>query len=206
MPIVAGYSTLAELKDALEIPLADVADDALLEVAIEAASRAIDDFTSRFFHQTASQAREFSPNRHWEVAVDDISTTTGLVVKTDEDLDGTFETTVTLNTDFYLEPLNAADQTPIRPFTRLILAPQSGRFFPTGVRTVQVTAQFGWPAVPTAVKQATIIQAERLFRRKDAPFGVAGIAEIGTIRLLDRLDADVELLVRPFVKNVGAVA
>lgn len=207
MPIVAGYLTLAEAKDSLEIPLTDTADDAMLELAIEAASRAIDDFTSRFFHQTALQAREFNVSRHWEVGVDDISTTTGLVVKTDEDLNGIFETTLTLDTDFYLLPLNAGDETPVRPFTLLVLAPQSGRFFPVGVRTLQVTAQWGWPTVPTAIKQATLIQSIRLFKRRQAAFGVTGIAELGgAMRLLDRLDPDVEMLVRPFVKAIGAMA
>jgi hypothetical protein len=37
--------------------------------------------------------------------------------------------------------------------------------------------------VPSAVKQATLIAATDLFRRKDAPFGVAGFGEFGVVRI-----------------------
>jgi hypothetical protein len=50
--------------------------------------------------------------------------------------------------------------------------------------------------VPAAVKLATEIQAERFFKRRDAPFGVVGSAEFGNFaRLLNKLDPDVELLI-----------
>ena len=42
---------------------------------------------------------------------------------------------------------------------------------------LQVTGVHGWPAVPDAVKESTRIAAANLFRRKDAPFGVAGFGE-----------------------------
>lgn len=53
----------------------------------------------------------------------------------------------------------------------------------------------GFTTVPAAVKLACEIQASRWFKRNDAPFGVAGSAEMGTeLRLLARLDPDVEVL------------
>jgi hypothetical protein len=48
---------------------------------------------------------------------------------------------------------------------------------------IQITGVFGWPAVPAAVKQASLISAADLFRMKDAPFGVAGFGEFGAVKI-----------------------
>jgi hypothetical protein len=49
--------------------------------------------------------------------------------------------------------------------------------------------------VPASVKLAALLQATRLFKRKEAPFGVAGSLELGSeLRLLAKLDPDVEML------------
>jgi hypothetical protein len=50
---------------------------------------------------------------------------------------------------------------------------------------------------------ATLIQATRLFARKQSPFGIAGAPDMGVVRLSSRLDADVEVLARPFRKMFG---
>jgi hypothetical protein len=73
----------------------------------------------------------------------------------------------------------------------------SGTDWPTEAGAVKVTATFGWPAVPAEVRQAALIQAVRLFKRKGSPFGIAGSPEDGSeMRLLSRLDPDVENLLR----------
>jgi hypothetical protein len=62
-----------------------------------------------------------------------------------------------------------------------------------------VTAVWGWTAVPTSVKQATLLQASRFHKRRHAPFGVAGSPEMGSeIRLLSRVDPDVSVALRDF--------
>ena len=49
--------------------------------------------------------------------------------------------------------------------------------------------------VPDSIKLACELQATRLFKRKDAAFGVLGSPEFGTFsRLQSKLDPDVELL------------
>jgi hypothetical protein len=63
---------------------------------------------------------------------------------------------------------------------------------------VRVTAKWGWPAVPDTVVQATLIQASRLYRRKDSPEGVLGSAEWGTVRL-GRVDPDVYALIQQLI-------
>jgi hypothetical protein len=45
---------------------------------------------------------------------------------------------------------------------------------------------------------ATQLQCGRIFNRRNTPFGIAGTLETGQMRLLSRLDPDVEQLVRPY--------
>jgi hypothetical protein len=55
---------------------------------------------------------------------------------------------------------------------------------------------WGWTAVPTSVKQATMLQATRLAARRDSPFGVAGSPSEGSeLRLLAKVDPDVETVI-----------
>ena len=50
MAITNGYCTLNELKASLRIPVSDTVYDALLELAVESASRDIDQATERIFY------------------------------------------------------------------------------------------------------------------------------------------------------------
>lgn len=60
--------------------------------------------------------------------------------------------------------------------------------------------------IPAAITYACILQAARLVKRKDAIFGVLGSPEMGgEIRLLAKLDPDVQVLVRPYKRWWGAV-
>lgn len=200
-----AYATLAELKAFVSIPTADTADDTALQLALDASTTQVEGFCDRVFTaDSVAVTRWYEVSDTGQVEVDPISTTTGLVVATDDNGDGTAETTWTLNTDYRLEPINAALATPVEPWTRLVAL--GTKWFPR-LRYrpgVSVTAKFGWPAgtVPQAVKLATLIQASRLFKRKDAPFGVAGSVEFGSeMRLLNELDRDAQNLLRPFRRN-----
>lgn len=54
------------------------------------------------------------------------------------------------------------------------------------------------------IERAVLIQSSRIFRRKDAPFGTVGSPEFGVLRLLARLDPDVQQLLWPFKRwSVG---
>ncbi len=50
---------------------------------------------------------------------------------------------------------------------------------------LQVTARWGWTAIPTAIKVATIYLALETFKLKGAPFGVANFDQFGPIRVRD---------------------
>ena len=113
MAIVNGYCTQNELKQFVGIPTTDTADDTLLDDAINAASRQIDAYCGRYFYQDDSvSARVFFADHPYNLNVDDISTTTGLIVKYDDTDDGTYEVTVP-STDYQVLPLNGVVGVPI---------------------------------------------------------------------------------------------
>lgn len=197
MAVVNGYCTLAELKGWRGVE--DTVDDADLELAINAASRHIDRLTRRrFYKDGAPSSRVFREANGSTVYVDDIADTTGLVIKTDTAGDGTFATTWT-SADYELAPLNGFADGEAWPYTA-INASGSALTFPTyGARPtrVQVTALWGWPAVPEPVHMACLILAQRLYRRRNTPEGVAGVGELGVVRLRSQ-DVDVEALLAPY--------
>jgi hypothetical protein len=188
------YCTSAELKAYRHIE--DAVDDAQIGLVITAASRAVDRFCDRQFG-SAVQTRRYTPRWdkslcRWAIDVDDVMTVVGLEVDYDSAGDGTYSTAVT---DFELYPQNAAADG--RPWSKVVV--KSG----AGSQRVEVTATFGWTAVPTPVKTATLLQASRFLVRRDAPLGIAG-SDDSQIRLLDRVDPDVAAILRPYRKVWGA--
>jgi hypothetical protein len=175
MAITNGYTSLAAVKD--ELGRSDVSNDARIEAAINSASRQIDDYTGRRFWQDSTVvAREFYADDYSELmstpeAVIDISTATGLIVKLDTGDAGTFATTLTINNHFVLTPPNAADEG--EPYTgiRLVDGLYSFPMSSSGRPGVQITAKFGWAAVPDPVAQACLIQSVLLYKATDAALG-----------------------------------
>lgn len=178
--------------------ITDRNDDSTLEAAVTAACRAIDDHCGRIFYDSgAVSARAFRPVDWVTVPVWDFHTTTGLVVKMDDDDDGAYETTIS-STDYELHeapgPMHVA-----RPYGLVRLV--SGDLFPLGNYrrlSVQVTAQWGWSAVPAVISQASKIVALDLWKRKDAPFGVTGTVDFGGIRIGRDVLAGVSTLLAPY--------
>lgn len=192
-----AYVTLAELKASLQLTTETFADDDLAR-AINASSRLIDEWCGRFFYETSSQARTFTATSPAKVYTDDITAVTSL--DTDDNGNGTYGV-AWASGDYRLEPSNA--DVDAEPYTRILAAPLQPRSFPAYRQGVQVTGTFGWPSIPDLVVEACRIQSSRLLKRtRDAPFGVAGVNfEGGGIRLLNRLDADVELMLKPLQKD-----
>ena len=193
MAITNSYCTLKQVKAALRI--SDAVDDPLLEMAIESGSRAIDGYTNRNFYATGTAVRYFTPSDSYVTEIDDLITVAEIKTKSDDDND---YDTVWTSTDYQLEPLNAmADGLPssythIRAIGDYLFAQWGGE------ATVKVTGTWGWSSVPTAVAQACVIQSSRIYKRLDSPLGVAGISDIGIMRVSSRLDPDVAQLVDPY--------
>ena len=192
---MANYATLAQVKSALRIT--DQIDDALLNTAIDAASRWVDGYCGRSFVAASGTAvRDYVPTGRMEpLLVDDL--TDVVSIRIDEDLDRTFATTLA-PIDFQLEPVNSLSFANPYPYTTI--RPQEDGYWPTvfGRATVRVEATFGWPAVPDAIREATILQASRLFTRLDSPLGVAGFGDMGAMRVSFRGDPDVLMLLTPY--------
>lgn len=188
------YANLATLKRQLGLDDDDDSRDALLEQALTSASRAIDQATGRRFWLDGTvvqrvyrpQGRTVVEDSGTVLLVDDIGSTSGLLIET-----GSGSSWSVIATWEAL-PDNALVVG--RPITGLLRSGGWG----TGTSRVRVTARFGWPAVPDEIVQATLIQANRLFKRKDSPEGITGSAEWGVVRL-SRRDPDVWNLIEPYV-------
>ncbi len=204
MAITNGYCTLAELKTYLG--LSGSGQDDNLENAVDSASREIDAICGRFFYQTSSEAKYFTPINALYVDVPDISSPSGLALLIDTTDDGSHDKTLTINTDFYTAPLDAGNEVAgvqAQPITQIkILDTRSSeRFNPTIVKQVKITCQWGWSTVPHAIKQATLLQATRLFKRKDSPFSTYGNPETGTGELFNKFDPDAMKLIKGYIKR-----
>lgn len=204
MAVTNGYCSVADVREHLADSGSKL-DTELIERAINAASRSIDQWCGRrFWLDAAVTARVYRPEDPYMAWVADIGSSAGLVVKTDTSADGSWATTWDA-ADYVLEPLNAAQSGAAYAWSRI--AAVGSRSFPCLSRrpALQVTARHGWSAVPDEVNQACILKAVALFRRKDAPFGVAGVGEFGPLRIT-RKDPDVIGLLDPFVRMTSAGA
>lgn len=193
------YCTISELRSWIGSDIS--ANDVLLDTCIEAASRDIDGYCKRrFWQDTNASARLFFGTDPYTADIDDVATTSGLVVKTGPDNTGTYGTTWTLNSDFLLEPHNQTNSgLEGWPFVRLravgskSFAARSG---PADRPSLQVTAKWGWPAVPDPVRHACLIHANWLFFQRNAPSGSAQVGEFA-IRLRQSTAAT---LLGPYVR------
>lgn len=192
MAITNGYTTGSAVKSALGI--IDNASDTEIDLVIETVSRMIDDFAGRFFYSAGTVVSFYSADRNLSLEIDDVSSVSSL--QTDDAGNGLYETTWG-TADYVLEPFNAALTG--RPYTLIRVTTNGNRSFPIDtVKGVKLTAVRGFPSVPKPIVTATQLQCGRIFNRRNTPFGIAGTLETGTMRLLSRLDPDVEQLVRPY--------
>lgn len=195
-----AYASLAELKSALRIT--DVADDVLLQLALDSASELVDDHCGRTFVVNAvASTRTYDPTGD-RIDVDDIYTTTDLAVSAGgeaiaAEVPGT-------SSGYRLGPRWAPQVG--EPWTFIV---NVGGSWATNDRwprrwsgPVAVTARWGYAAtVPAKVRQATLLQASRLFSRRHSPYGVAGSPELGgELRLLAKVDPDVAVMLSALVK------
>jgi hypothetical protein len=184
MAITNGYCTLAEIKAFVNI--SDSNDDDQLEDAVNSACRQIDSFCGRQFYADGSaSAKVYRTSNPYQVVVDDISTSTGLVLKYDDNEDGTYETTVA-SSDFLLLPLNGeAFGIAGLGFTSIELLTDGSHEFPTtrasNRAAVQVTANWGFAAVPEPVRQAALMLSSENFAMRNTPLGIAGVGEFGVL-------------------------
>lgn len=180
------YATATDLKNRLGLTTTTAAEDARLAGAVATASQEVELFCNRQFNSSGTEsARSFTTNSGWSVLTDDFHTTPSEVTTTEVQGGGITIVTTLVDTDYSLRPL----QTVRAGFS--VAAPQwqlvniSNLRWPTACRggLVTVTAKWGWAAVPTAVKEATLLLAEEYWKLKEAPFGVQNWGEFGPVRV-----------------------
>jgi hypothetical protein len=175
-----AYASLERFKNRLGITASD-GDDELTE-ALDSASREIDTFCGRrFYADTAATARRFRLRDACTAVIDDVWDTTGLIVATD-DGSGIYATTLVLDTDFILEPLEGVvDGSSGWPYWQIRLLGGRRFYSYTNRPPLRVTAKWGWSKIPRPVTQACLIMAQANYKLKDVAFGAAGIGDLGIV-------------------------
>lgn len=171
MAINDAYATPAEYR--VSVDKLDAADDPLIATHLLACSRLFERETGQFFTRDDEPvARLFRAK--WSDRLDldyegncpgiaDIAGDNAPVIKVDTDGDGSFaDETAWSASDYQLEPLQAMTGAEQRPYSRICIPRGGSRRFITG-NLVEVTAVWGWPSVPAAVK-ADIIELCGIWR------------------------------------------
>ena len=221
MPI-ADFCTLAEARAYINPNRTDPGagnDDAHLALAITAASDNIRNASNRDFNvqDAVATTRYFTPQKPgdtrafssfpWNpgawgflpyffypipatpdriLPIDDLFLTNQVL----GDLVFTNVATAVAVTVDRLWPFNAGAHG--QPYTAALFAP--GTIIPDGDGAISLLAKFGYPtAPPVTIKQACLLQMSRYLKRRDFPFGMAG------------LDADVDLMLHGY-RNWWAAA
>lgn len=204
---MTAYATIPSLKD--EIGIEDGIDDSMLSRALDAASRWIDHKTATRFYTTAADETRYYTQTGNDTEVflcpDDILSVTNLYG--DPNGDRLYADTWAV-TDFDLCPLGAlANPAGAMPYTWIETPPVGNYRFTSYRRGIKIVGKFGYCALadcPADIARATLLMASRLFKRKDAVFGVMGMAPMGQVNLQIPDDPDVMTLLMPYiVRNRG---
>jgi len=183
-----NYTGLEEMKSRLGIT--DSADDYELQIAIFSACGWVNEYCGRHFNRI-TETRTFVPHDIYEIRVDDMVPGTPITLSVDVDGDGIYEQAWTEGTDYQRftgkDTFNIGASGIIRPYERIRVI-SSGKTFPywwpfSPMNRVQIATTWGWTAVPPPVAEGSRILAADAFKGKDAPFGVAGVSDIGVVRI-----------------------
>ena len=166
MAVDDAYINAADFRKRINKTVTE--DDGVLDNILKGVSRLLDRECGRFFGQDAEAVvRYYDGNGLARLYIDDIATTDDLAVKVDLDADYAYDgsdETLTRDTHFWIGPPNAALGSEAKPYRYLEIVPSNGVLFvwPSQVRAVQVTAIFGWPAVPEAIIDAVAMVAHEI--------------------------------------------
>ncbi len=173
MALTDPYTTVAEFRARVG-SIEDVADVEILTVLLSA-SRQIEGVCGQVFNKVGTATVKYITPVYGElidlppfVSVSELATDNG---------DRTYPT-IWATTDYDLFPYDAVDLSV--PYTQIHVSPVGRYGWPNLVRGVRVTGIWGWPAVPTPVKEACFLLANRGKSLWAAPFGQTGVGELGS--------------------------
>lgn len=193
--MVSWYCSMEELKSRLQIDQSDTDDDYEIQLVLQTVTDWITGYCGRHFYQVTEE-RTYRPDNVWAMPIDDIVTCTS--VDLDYDGDQVYEVHWVENRDYqllrYPSNYNLNNLGVPRPRNQLQVlmasagSPSGGQWLPwlwpfTAQNRVKITGTWGWPSVPPNVTQAALYIAAEMFKAKDSPFGVAGISDLGLIKI-----------------------
>ena len=213
---MTAYAALPTLKTFLNIT--DTANDDILRLLLDTASRMVDNHCNRHFYMV-TDTKYFSAEA--EVRYDlsrllaqkvEVKTrlwvpdlVSVITIKWDDDGDAVYEVAL-VPTDYILWPWQGY------PKAAIDLDLRQGGYssWPQGQKAIEVAGVWGYDtAIPDPVAQATMLTAARLWKRKDTSFAtVIASPEMGGFEVYRGLDPDVKLMLAPYVKSkpyLGAI-
>ena len=191
------YASVEELKKTLNLTGQTYADQDI-KTAVQSATEAVNNYCERVFTMGSSETRTYYPISPDYAVIDDLVTSSPTVVSG--------STTLVLGTDYRLEPVQLwKGGAPYGRVENLSIPGIYGTFgygF-LGQYPLSVTGVFGWPAVPSSIKQATTILASRYLQRaRSSPFAILTFGDGGEAARLTRSDPDVASLLDPYKRVV----
>lgn len=210
--MMADYVTVVELKAAMPDTQWGTSYDVILAALVTRASRALDTFTGRGDNEFAASAdtiRYFDGQGDDAIWIGELSAVpTTVAVAEGGDVDGAGGTggtyTTWAATDYLVWPRNALAQG--RPILRLDIDIQNGTkaYFYPYPKSVKITGRWGYStAAPDIIKQATITQAARWFKRGQQAYQDTGaIEELSQLTYTQKLDPDVAQMVEHLARHV----
>jgi hypothetical protein len=201
LAIDAAYATPQEYRQSIDQQAAG--DDLAITRDLLAVSRYLDRALGQEsgFNQDASAVvRSYYGDGSRLLRVDNIATTSGLSIKIDEDNDGSFaDESALASTDYQLRrngDLNPDKGPQPRPWNEIYLTHWGTKGSWPLNQLVQLTAIFGWPVVPEAIKAACIeltailrVQSPRATRTVNELQQVLGTSRRGQDILDDLINA-----------------
>jgi hypothetical protein len=138
---------------------------------------------------TVSEARTYTAPVTTFVGVDNLYSLGVGGLKTDDNNDGTFETTWVLTTDFTATALPGTAST--------LLSAVGAKTFPTTANGVQVTATWNAAGAPRAIKEACLIQVLIMYQTKNM---VGGMGKLNST--LEALEDNYKRLISNYMRHV----
>lgn len=157
MAIGDAYATAVEYRAAKK--KGSASEDTVIGRQLLAVSRYIERVTGQFFNKDATAvARLYVPSQFTRcLVVDPIASVSGLSIKVDTDRDGSFaDETAWDSGDYQLLPLNADKGPEAQPWREIYVPAWSSQAGFSAGEPVEVTAAFGWPAVPASIVELTM--------------------------------------------------
>ncbi len=178
-PSGGDLCTLADVRQALELPAADTTRDNLIQSLISDLSRAImREYDREFAPVTASATRRFeipAGSLLLDLTPYDLRTVSSLTLN--PDIGG--GSALTASTDFQLMPVNSAQGTylGVRFSNRVSSLHSSQTAMDFGYTLCDIAGAWGFGAVPQDVKRACVIAVQSALRRDLTELAIAGIEE-----------------------------